>query len=165
LASDCEMIKIRIPLLLWRRLILRLRRQGAGIRESGAFLLGGQHGVFGRVTRFVCYDELDPGAYDSGAIAFHADGYAALWQYCRKHELEVLADAHTHPGIGVGQSPIDRNNPMVPLVGHTAIILPNFARTPWWSLSSAGVYEYLGGFEWRSFPNSEKSQRVSLTLW
>jgi proteasome lid subunit RPN8/RPN11 len=165
LASDPTVTAIRLPLLLWRRLIRQLRQQSAGVRESGAFLLGSRSGVSGRVTRFICYDALDPHAYEGGAIAFHAPGYSALWQYCRQHGLEVLADVHAHPGASVRQSPIDRQNPMVPVVGHTAIIVPNFARTPWWSLRSAGVYEYLGNFQWRSQPTSEKCQRIKLTYW
>src|SRR5207249_5131589 len=56
------------------------------------------------------------------------------------HELELgrLADAHTHPGADVGQSPIDQRHPMVPIVGHTAMIVPNFANMGWWSLDAVG---------------------------
>jgi hypothetical protein len=164
-ASDSAIITINVPILLWRALFLRLRRQSAGTRESGAFLLGRQNTASGRVTRFICYDSLDPHAYQSGAIAFHAPGYAALWQYCRQHKLEVLADVHTHPGANVCQSPIDQNNPMVPVVGHAAMILPHFARTWWWSLQSVGVYEYLGHFNWRTHRPSENPQRITLSLW
>ena len=53
---------------------------------------------------------------------------------------------------------------MIPVAGHTAIILPNFARMPWWSLRSSGVYEYLGNFRWRSHPPSRR-RRVRLTAW
>jgi proteasome lid subunit RPN8/RPN11 len=165
LASDPAITTIRLPLVLWRRLILQLRRQSAAVRESGSFLLGSQRGASGQVTHFICYDALDPHAYQGGAIAFHAAGYAALWQYCRQHRLEVLADVHAHPGANVRQSPIDRENPMVPVIGHTAVIVPNFARTAWWTMRSAGVYEYLGDFKWRSHPTSEKCQRIKLTLW
>jgi proteasome lid subunit RPN8/RPN11 len=146
-------------------MILQLRQRGAGKGESGAFLLGRQRGAAGRVTTYVCYDDLDPHAYQSGAIAFHAEGNAALWQYCRKRKLQVLADVHTHPGKNVLQSFIDRENPMIPVVGHTAIIVPHFAHTPWWSLSAVGVYEYLGGFKWRTHGASERPPRVALTFW
>src|ERR1022692_4544341 len=60
----------------------------------------------------------------------------------------VLADVHTHPGGSVYQSSIDQKNPMVPVAGHTALILPHFGRTAWWSLKGIGVYEYLGNFRW-----------------
>ena len=165
MASEPEITGVHIPLLLWRQVIAQLRRRGAGERESGAFLLGQRHGDIGRITTHICYDELDPGAYQSGAIAFHAVGCAALWKYCREENLQVLADVHTHPGAGVWQSPTDQQNPMLPVVGHTAIILPNFAWTPWWSLRAAGVYEYLGNFNWRTYGVSAKSRRVRLTLW
>ena len=133
--------------------------------ESGAFLLGRPRGSRARVTTFVCYDTLDPNAYDGGAIAFHADGYAAFWAYCRETKLQVLADVHTHPGGNVSQSRIDRRNPMVPMVGHIGLIVPDFAHTRWWSLAAVGVYEYLGDFNWRPQGASVESRRFRLTLW
>jgi proteasome lid subunit RPN8/RPN11 len=157
-------MKIAVPVLLWLRLLRQLRRRGASRRESGAFLLGRRAGTRARVTRFVCYDDLDPDAYQSGAITFHADGYAAFWGHCRNTHLEVIADVHTHPGTHVGQSSTDQHNPMVPTVGHTAMIVPNFANTPWWSLTAVGVYEYLGDFQWRTHNTAAASRRVRLML-
>ena len=163
--SDSEITAIRLPFLLWREVILQLRRRSLGKRESGAFLLGQQSGTSARVTTYICYDDLDPHAYQSGAIAFHAAGYAALWQYCRKKKLQVLADVHTHPSDGVWQSPTDRQNPMIPVVGHIAIIVRRFANTPWWSLKAVAVYEYLGNFKWRTHSLAEKTRPITWTLW
>jgi len=165
LASDAAQTSIRIPIWLWRRVIAQIRLRGKEASESGAFLLGPQGNNFNRVTAFICYDDLDPDAYQGGAIAFHAVGHAALWEHCRKEKLRVVADVHTHPGRSVGQSWIDKKNPMIPLRGHTAIIVPNFANTPWWSLDGAGIYEYLGNFEWRIHSASRRNRRISLTLW
>jgi proteasome lid subunit RPN8/RPN11 len=165
LASDPAITSIRLPILLWRRVVLQLRRRGAGTRESGAFLLGGNSNTLTCISDFVCYDDLDADAYETGAITFHAAGYAALWEYCRAKKLEVVADVHTHPGIGVRQSPIDQRNPMVPVSGQTAMIVPNFGQTPWWSLNTVGVYEYLGDFKWRTYEPSQKPRRISLTAW
>jgi proteasome lid subunit RPN8/RPN11 len=165
LASDHVQARVSIRVSLWRRLILELRRRGRGRNESGAFLLAPRNGAPNRLTSFVCYDDLDPDAYEGGAIAFHAVGHAALWEHCRKKELRVLADVHTHPGSYIQQSSIDQRNPMVPLKGHLALILPNFAKTPWWTLDSAGIYEYLGNFAWRSYTRADGGQPVRLTLW
>ena len=165
MGSSVPVAPIRVPLSLWARLIFQLRHRSAGNRESGAFLLGRQSDDPLPVTKFICYDDLDPDAYQSGTIAFHAVGYASLWKYCRERRLQVLADVHVHPWLSVGQSPIDKQNPMVPVVGHTALILPSFARTAWWSLRNAGVYEYLGNFAWRAYGPDERSQRIRLTLW
>jgi proteasome lid subunit RPN8/RPN11 len=165
LASDPRPIVIRIPIWLWVKLIVDLRRKGTGGRESGAFLLGREAKVPARVTTYLCYDDIDPRAYQGGAIAFHARGYAALWKYCKEKRLEVVADVHTHPGPDVGQSLIDQRHPMVPVVGHTAMIVPSFAKTGWWSLRAVGVYEYLGSFKWRSHPPSARLRRVTLSLW
>ena len=155
---------IRIPFALWGRAIFQLRRRSAGKRESGAFLLGPKSGNSTRVTAFIYYDDLDPDAYQSGAIAFHATGYAALWRHCGQRQLRVLADVHTHPGASAQQSWTDQKNPMLPTVGHTALIVPHFARTPWWSLKNVGIYEYLGNFQWRAH-SSGGMRRVRLSLW
>jgi proteasome lid subunit RPN8/RPN11 len=165
LASDPPAVTIAIPVLLWARVIFQLRRRGAGKRESGAFLLGSQRGESARVTAYICYDDLDQNAYESGGIAFHAEGYAALWSYCRETKLQLLADVHTHPAKGIRQSPIDQRNPMVPIVGHIAIIVPNLARTSWWSLRMMGIYEYLGNFRWRTHNPSGGQRCIVLTLW
>ena len=164
MASDSARTSITIPVWLWRQLIVQLRRRGQGHSESGAFLLAPQ-GATDRVTAFVCYDDLDPDAYQGGAIAFHAAGHAAFWEHCRTKNLRVLADVHTHPGRNVGQSWIDRRNPMIPLQGHTALIVPSFGNTKWWTLDGVGVYEYLGDFQWRSHNASRGKRRVSLALW
>jgi len=165
LASELEQAPLTITVWLWRRLILELRRRGRGRGESGAFLLAPQNSAGDRVTSFICYDDLDPNAYERGAIAFHAVGHAALWDHCGKTGLRVLADVHTHPGSYIRQSSIDQHNPMIPLQGHIALIVPNFANTPWWTLESAGVYEYLGNFEWRSHSNADGKRRMQLNLW
>ncbi len=165
MASDAPTSGVDVPVLLWIRLVRDLRRRGQGRQESGAFMLGRQRGARARATAYICYDDLDPHAYQSGGIAFHDEGYAALWKHCREKKLRLLADVHTHPGSWVEQSPTDQHNPMVPVVGHTALIVPNFGRTSWWSLASVGVYEHLGSFKWRTHPPSERGRRVVLTLW
>lgn len=162
-ASNAESSSIQISVWLWVRLLMALRRGGRRIGESGAFVLGRRETR--KATTYVCYNVLDPNAYQGGAIAFHAAGYAALSAFCRDRKLEVLFDIHTHPGAGVGQSDVDQRHPMLPLVGHTALIVPYFGQTPWWSLRSIGVYEYLGNFQWRSHSPSRGGRRVKLTLW
>lgn len=163
MASRTGQTPITLTIWLWRRLVLELRSRGDRRNESGAFLLAPQNRNDGRVTSFVCYDDLDPDAYEGGAIAFHAVGHAALWELCGRRGLCVLADVHTHPGGYVRQSPIDRHNPMMPLKGHIALILPRYAHTPWLTLASAGVYEYLGNFQWRI--HTDGARPIRLTLW
>lgn len=165
MASNPTITTIKIPVWLWAIVIFDLRRRGGGLRESGAFLLGREDRDPARVTSYVCYDDVDPDAYQKGAIAFHANGCAALWQRCREKQVQMLIDVHTHPGPDVRQSPIDERHPMLPVLGHTAMIVPNFAKTAWWSLSAVGVYEYLGSFKWRTYPASAPGRRVKLSLW
>ena len=165
LASEPVFENISLSVWLWARLLTDLRRRGDGRRESGAFLLGHSDGARGRITTYVCYDDLDPDALKSGTVTFHAKGYAALWQVCREKAVEVLADVHTHPGRCVGQSSIDRRHPMVPIVHHTALIVPCYGQASRWSLKGVGVYEYLGDFKWATHSRAGRSKRVSLRFW
>jgi proteasome lid subunit RPN8/RPN11 len=106
------------------------------------------------VLEAVYYDDLAPEALADGMILFPSYAYSALWRTCRDRSLQVVADIHTHPGIA-RQSHTDSEHPMIPKPGHIAIIAPNFAQG---SISDAnlGVYEYLGGHQWknRSYPHS-----------
>lgn len=164
LVSNLILRKISLSVWLWSRLIRDLRHRGEGHRESGAFLLGSSDEKCRRITTYLCYDELDPYAL-SGNITFHAKGYSALTQFCRENAMKVLADVHTHPGQYVGQSMIDQQNPMVPKVHHTALIVPSYGWTSRWSLKGVGVYVYLGNFNWATCNRPGKPKCISLTLW
>lgn len=165
MASNPAQTPITMSVWLWRRVVRELRHRGHRRNESGAFLLTPRNKKAGRVTSFVCYDDLDPDAYEGGAIAFHAAGHAALWELCERRGLRVLADVHTHPSSYIRQSPTDEHNPMIPLKGHIALILPHYAHAPWWTLDCAGVYEYLGNFQWRTHAAADGTRPVRLTLW
>jgi proteasome lid subunit RPN8/RPN11 len=65
-----------------------------------------------------------------------------VWGRCRKQNMEVVADVHTHPG-GFGQSSIDRANPMIPEKAHIALIVPNFADR-YYGPGEIGMYEFRG---------------------
>ena len=162
--SDIPTLSLTLPICLWIRLLRQLRRRGDGCRETGAFLLGRRLPRKAHITAFLCYDDLDPQACQSGAITFHAPGYSGLWDHCRTRGLQVVADVHTHPGSHVGQSHVDQQHPMLPIPGHIAMIVPRFGHMAWWSLRSLGVYEYLGNFRWHSHSRS-RPHSVRLTLW
>lgn len=151
---------LRIPWLIWWRLIRELRRRGSGQRESGAFLLG-IHGS-NQVSHFICYDDLDSSALETGIITFHGEGFVPLWEFCRARKMRVLADVHTHPDQWTGQSGSDSIHPMIAQSGHIALIVPHFARRHFQSLAGVGIYEYCGNHRWNSFePNAD---RVKLTF-
>lgn len=152
----------RVPLLLWILLIRQLRRRGAGVRESGAFLVGYRRERVAKVVRYVCYDDLDPAALESGAVVLHAVAYARLWEYCRDYHVDVLGDVHTHPGNDVRQSCIDRENPTLPNPGHIALIVPRFGSTRAWSLHGIGMYEYRGDYRWQT---AEDRAQIRLCAW
>lgn len=156
---------IEIPRLLWMGLVFDLRRVGEGRRESGAFLMGRIGAERQAVTSYIRYDELDDGALANGIVEFHRPGFSRLWDICKVRGLEVLADVHTHPGRDVRQSPIDSANPMVPLRGHIALILPKFAKTSPWSLGNVGIHQFVGLGQWRSFQAAELECPVRLCLW
>lgn len=147
---------------LWRDLIRELGRRGKGRRESGAFLLA-RPGEDHRVVRVKYYDDLDPECL-RGHI--HLDGLAfdRLWEVCATEGLRVVADVHTHPGRAVRQSAIDRDNPMIALPGHIALIIPNLA-TRRVHARQIGVHEYRGDAGWISWYGREAAARVSLRRW
>ena len=65
---------------------------------------------------------------------------------CRRVNMEVVADVHTHPG-GYGQSAIDKAHPMISEVGHHALIIPNYADQLYLP-GQIGIYEYRGRQGW-----------------
>ncbi|OYX47054.1 MAG: hypothetical protein B7Y90_13885 [Alphaproteobacteria bacterium 32-64-14] len=126
-----------------------LRRRGAGVHESGAFLLGRIHAGRRDVESIVFYDDLDPNAYATGVCVLYADAFDRLWEMCRQRGLDVVADIHTHLGASF-QSDADRTNPMVAMPGHVALIVERFARDPVWR-HRLGVYRYEGAHRWTGF--------------
>jgi hypothetical protein len=123
------------------------RRTLGGCRESGAYLLGVELADGGkRVLEFVYYDEIDPRALETGEVTIRQTALPRLWAHCRARGYGVVADIHVHPG-SCRQSPSDRANPVMPRVGHLALILPDFARgctEP----GGIGLYEFLGSDRW-----------------
>lgn len=131
---------------IWAAGMAELRRRSGGRRESGAFLLGTKGGTR-RIREFVFYDDLDPEALSTGIVVIDGRRLGALWDYCRRSGLEVVADVHVHPS-GFGQSRSDRDNPVIAEIGHKAIIIPDFASGAT-APGGIGVYEYLGSRRWR----------------
>lgn len=141
---------ITCPYILWWRLFRELRARGAGVRESGAFLLGRRDAGHCTVRALVFYDDVDPDALKSGIVRLSGHAMNKVWQICSDRKLEVLADIHTHPG-GAGQSGSDREHPMVSMRGHVALIAPDLARSAL-RLSGIGVYRYVGSKRWDDLP-------------
>lgn len=140
--------KLACSAQLWRELVEELRVRSAGVRESGAFLLGRCEDDVRTITAYVLYDDLDPNALKSGYVRVDGRHMGRLWEICRERKLTVVADIHTHPG-GYGQSDIDRKNPMVAVRGHIGLILPYFAARKF-SRSNMGIYVYHGAHEWET---------------
>ena len=148
---------------LWRRLCRRLRERGRnGGRESGAFLLGHRHGERARIVDFVLYDDLDPHSLESGIVRFDGRYFGDLWALCKARGLTVVADIHVHPG-GAGQSESDRAHPMISRAGHTALILPRFARGPL-PRREIGIYRYRGSKQWTAVPAAERKSFFHIGL-
>lgn len=142
------------PPPLWSRILAELRSRGGGMRESGGFLLGVRENGRRRVVDFIPYDEIDPNAL-RGAIVFDGSKMDRVWSYCEARGLCVVADVHTHP-MGFGQSSIDRANPMIPELGHIALIVPNYADRDY-KPGAIGIYEYRGRDGW--IDHSRKGSR------
>jgi proteasome lid subunit RPN8/RPN11 len=144
------MKKISIPIKLWLKLIYGLRKRGRGEIESGGFLLSNLNSC--KVSKIVFYDQFDESVSDSGIIQFK--GAVKFYEFLAKEGLEVLADIHTHPTNNTNQSDSDRKHPMIKVKGHIAIIAPNFAKNLFTLPRECSIYEYLGGYNWKSIKQS-----------
>jgi hypothetical protein len=139
-------------------MIVELELRGEGRRESGAFLLVPHQGNTDLVSKVIFLDDLDPNCL-VGGIHFDGKAYSELWSICDREEMRVIADVHTHPQDWVGQSPTDKENPMVARRGHVALIVPRFAQGPI-GPREIGVHEYRGEEGWVSHFGHEAEQLV-----
>ena len=148
---------------LWRKGLAELHRRGEGQRESGAFLLGILAGKHRSITRFIFFDDLDPHCLDSGIVVFDGSGYGPLWEMCRKNNLKVIADVHTHPSKPY-QSTADRDHPMIAHPGHVALIVPEFAcRT--FAANQLGIYVYQGNHQWVNYSGKTGKKYFYIGMW
>lgn len=152
---------LEAPAQLWGKLVAHLRRQGGGVRESGAFLLGRKDATMRVVSRFLPYEHLQADALHDDYVALSAASFSKLWELCHAEELSVVADVHTHR-FGAGQSRSDRTNPMVALAGHIALIVPRFAQGEV-RVSDVSMYVYQGSHRWAGYSGSEVEDRLRLT--
>ena len=169
--------RLRITQALYDHLFGELAVRGAGIRESGAFLLAqvdsltaedGQHSdqVFDQhwtdVLAVAFYDDLDATCL-TGGIDFAADGYTALALICEQNGVQVVGDVHTHPSTWVQQSCIDSANPMCAIPGHVAFIAPRYAQgevRP----EDLGAHVFLGSRRWDSFYGSDAAKLLQIVV-
>lgn len=150
--------RLEIGLDLWQETVQELgRRSHGGRRESGVFLLAQAREETPIVVRTVYFDDLDPECL-VGNIHIRSSGFSRLWDLCDAEGLRVVADIHTHPGISVAQSSIDRENPMIAREGHIALIVPYYGTRPV-KAKEVGVHEYRGDRGWASWFGS-KAERV-----
>jgi hypothetical protein len=140
---------------LWQRLLKGLRERGRNrTRESGALLLGQRANGRARVVAFILYDDLDPHCLDTGIVLFDGRHFGKVWEICRARKVSVVADIHVHPG-GVGQSELDRANPMISRAGHVALIVGYFA-APRVKRNNLGIYKYKGAKQWDVIPTKQR---------
>lgn len=155
--------RLSCPPTKWANIVAELDRRGQHQHEAGAFLLGVERNGRKEVKEVVFYDDLDNDAYASGVCILHGDAFSKLWAHCREIGLTVVADVHTHPGVGF-QSDADRTNPMVAHAGHIALIVPDFARWPV-RQDRFGVYEYRGQHEWVDHSSAHASTFFYTGIW
>lgn len=160
-AATMSVPLLEAPAPLWSELVAHLCIQGAGIRESGAFLLGHKTDNGRVATRYLPYEWLQADALHDDYVSLTASSFAKLWELCRTEKVSVVAAVHTHR-LGAGQSRSDRANPMVALVGHIAFIVPRFAQGRV-LLQDLGMYVYQGNHNWMPYVGSDIIRLVRLT--
>jgi proteasome lid subunit RPN8/RPN11 len=142
---------------------MELRRRGRQQRESGAFLLGIQEDNRRRIAKFIYYDDLDPHCLDTGIVVLDGSVFGKLWKLCRDVNMQVVADVHTHPGIPF-QSGTDRDNPMIAVAGHIAIIVPNLAQRLV-GANDLGIYKYRGNHQWQAYFRKDAARFFYIGMW
>ena len=153
--------KLIVQSSFWPVLLGELHRRTDERQESGAFLLGRSSELGRKVEQVVYYDDLDPQACRASAVVIHAASFGRLWDLCRSSGLTVVADIHVHPREAF-QSLSDRENPMIGVPGHLALIVPFFARPPV-ALESLGFFEYRGSHRWRNLGGTKIIQHLHIT--
>jgi len=153
---------LKLPRALYGNLVADLARSGAGVVESGAFLLGTLDSDERHVTGYLPYEAVASQSRRRPAyVAFTAEEMARAWDYCYRSKVQVVADVHTHPA-GPMQSLSDRAHPIVSLAGHVALIVPHFAlHNP--QPADLGVHQFLGGGRWRSLFGDDAARALQLT--
>lgn len=137
--------------------------RGGGRRESGAFLLGKSEDARRTVSHYLLHDDLEQSALDTGIIGLTSVGFRKLAEEARSLGLDVVADIHTHPREAFF-SLTDRQNPMVPRVGHLAFVVPNYATgNP--SVEECAMYRYAGNHEWDDLATSGRDRHVYVGYW
>ena len=155
--------ELSMPRSTWSTLVANLEQRSAGVRESGAFLLGRNLGHAREVLRFELYDDLEPGCLDSGYVSFSSAGYRELWKVLKETGLEVVADVHTHPAKAFF-SRTDRTNPMMPTVGHLAFVVADYAQgtvRP----NDVAFFRYLGNHEWTEHKPGNSGKKLYVGMW
>ncbi|NJO36107.1 MAG: hypothetical protein HC869_26670, partial [Rhodospirillales bacterium] len=105
---------------------------------------------------FVFYDDVDDQALATGIVTIRQTALPKVWEICRARGMGVVADVHVHPG-GYWQSSSDAANPVMPRLGHLALILPDFARNQP-KPGGIGIYEYQESGRWRD--HSRMGRRI-----
>lgn len=164
--TSCKVTTMSASLLelspaLWAAILAHLRHAGAGVGESGAFLLGKVLRDLRVATDFLPYEWLQHDALHAEFVQLSGASFSRLWDYCAEHALEVVADVHTHR-YGAAQSRSDRENPMLAVAGHIALIVPDFAQGLV-DLENLGLYVYQGAHRWQRYRGPSLAALMKLT--
>lgn len=156
--------ELSIPRSLWRRLVNDLADRGEGVRESGAFLLGSKTSSGTREAKdYLLYDDLEPGCLDAGFVKMTSVGFRALGREASARSLEVVADIHTHPEHAFF-SGTDRDHPMVPVKGHLALVVPDYALKGT-DPERCAMFRFLGGNDWEDLETKGRHSKVYVGFW
>lgn len=152
---------LHIARTLYERTWLGLQQRGRGARETACVWLGDQDREREVAREVIFLDDL-PGTV--GRRLQHRTSREAvriLIDRARELGLTIVGDVHTHPGLWVDLSDVDRAHPIEYRIGLLALVFPAFAKGPP-RFEGIGVHEYLGSCEWKTFEDHEVAQRLVL---
>lgn len=149
--------QMNVPVRVWDETWFGLRRRSRGRRESAAIWAGRRTAGVEHVEAVYFLDDYRGGVQQRGYHRVSVEALDQFFKVLQRDHRVIVADLHTHPGLWVGLSALDEENPIEFRVGFPAIVVPSFAR-PAPSLSLAGVHLYEGKGKWMALTDQEKEE-------
>jgi len=89
-----------------------------------------------------------------GSFQTSAASNAGVITFLATHELELLAQVHSHPGSCVDHSDGDDEGALMPYENYLSLIVPNYAKKGMLPLTSCGIHRFNTG-QFKRLTNQE----------
>lgn len=140
-----------IPRCVFEHTLTHLRINGKKRREGYVFWAGG-YSMDGDCFVSSCIVPQVPASF--GRVKIPPEKMIAISQEVRRHDLLIVAQIHSHPGL-TGHSSVDEEKAVGLQPGFISIVVPNFASENRKHLTDCSVYEYVLAGKWHRLTRDE----------